>query len=90
MHIELWAPTTRCARLRTDRLVDVLGGGGCEEGEEKGRARRTVSERLLCARVESTRLVITLELASGSVQGEEDRAPPSLVRGAKSHGNRFM
>lgn len=37
-------------------------------------------------------LVITLELASGSVavQGEEDRVTTALVRGAKSHGNRFM
>lgn len=36
MHIELWAPTTRCARLRTDRLVDVLGEVDVKKGKRRG------------------------------------------------------
>lgn len=98
MHIELWALRLGVlAAHRPTRRCFGGGGGWMKKGdvEEKGRARRTASERLLLreSREHKARppwLVITLELASGSVQGEEDRAPPSLVRGAKSHGNRFM
>lgn len=90
--------STRC--LLHHRRVDVLGDEvtqGAVRGVQNGRDWARVEHRDYYVRESRVQgsppwLVITLELASGSVavQGEEDRVTTALVRGAKSHGNRFM